>query len=84
MRRRTLLKLGATSAAVLLVAGGAAALLQPGLEGGFDAFANMRGANEFLNLIEQRETEWSRALFEDEPVTCETKLAHLLAASPSY
>jgi len=34
MRRRTLLKLGATSAAVLLVAGGAAALLQPGLEGG--------------------------------------------------
>ena len=34
MRRRTLLKLGATSAAVLLVAGGAAALLKPGLEGG--------------------------------------------------
>ena len=58
--------------------------LQHFLEGGFDAFANMRGANEFLNLIEQRETEWSRALFEDEPVTCETKLAHLLAASPSY
>ncbi|HEY3046249.1 MAG TPA: hypothetical protein VGJ72_02135 [Polaromonas sp.] len=34
MQRRTLLKLGVTSAAVLLVAGGAAALLQPGLEGG--------------------------------------------------
>jgi hypothetical protein len=34
MQRRTLLKLGAASAAVLLVAGGAAALLQPGLEGG--------------------------------------------------
>jgi hypothetical protein len=34
MQRRTLLKLGAASAAVLLVAGGAAALLQPGLDGG--------------------------------------------------
>ena len=34
MQRRTLLKLGAASAAVLLVAGGAAALLQPGLTGG--------------------------------------------------
>ena len=34
MQRRTLLKLGVTSAAVLLVAGGAAALLQPGLQGG--------------------------------------------------
>lgn len=34
MHRRTLLKLGAASAAVLLVAGGAAALLQPGLTGG--------------------------------------------------
>jgi len=33
MQRRTLLKLGAASAAVLLVAGGAAALLQPGLKG---------------------------------------------------
>lgn len=34
MQRRTLLKLGAVSAAVLIVAGGAAALLRPGLEGG--------------------------------------------------
>ena len=34
MQRRTLLKLGAASAAVLLVAGGTAALLQPGLAGG--------------------------------------------------
>ncbi|HEY3046250.1 MAG TPA: hypothetical protein VGJ72_02140 [Polaromonas sp.] len=58
--------------------------LQYFLETGFDAFANMRGANEFLNLIKQRETEWIRALFDDEPVTCATKLAHLLAASPSY
>ena len=34
MQRRTLLKLGAASAAVLIIAGGAAALLQPGLKGG--------------------------------------------------
>ncbi len=34
MQRRTLLRLGAASAAVLLVAGGTAALLQPGLAGG--------------------------------------------------
>lgn len=34
MQRRTLLKLGAASAAVLVVAGGAAALLQPGLTSG--------------------------------------------------
>jgi hypothetical protein len=34
MQRRTLLKLGAASAAVLLVAGGTAALLQPGIADG--------------------------------------------------
>lgn len=34
MQRRTLLKVGIASATVLLVAGGAAALLQPGLQGG--------------------------------------------------
>jgi hypothetical protein len=34
MQRRTLLKLGAVSAAVLTVAGGAVALLQPGVQGG--------------------------------------------------
>lgn len=34
MQRRTLLKLGGVSAAILLVAGGAVALLQPGLQGG--------------------------------------------------
>lgn len=34
MQRRTLLKLGAVSAVVLIVAGGATALLQPGLQGG--------------------------------------------------
>lgn len=34
MQRRTLFKLGIASAAVLPIAGGAAALLQPGLRGG--------------------------------------------------
>lgn len=34
MQRRTLLKLGGVSAAMLVVAGGALALLQPGLQGG--------------------------------------------------
>ncbi|MEO7886808.1 MAG: hypothetical protein ABIR76_08695 [Polaromonas sp.] len=34
MQRRTLLKLGAASAAVLVLAGGGAALLRPGLAGG--------------------------------------------------
>jgi hypothetical protein len=34
MQRRTLLKLGATSAALLVVIGGAAALIQPGLKRG--------------------------------------------------
>jgi len=39
MQRRTLLKLGMASAAVLALAGGAAALLQPGLERGSLSFA---------------------------------------------
>ncbi len=35
MQRRTLLKLGVTASAVLLIAGGTAALIQPGLTQGF-------------------------------------------------
>jgi hypothetical protein len=58
--------------------------LQHFLEAGFDAFANMRGANEFLALIRLRETEWIRSLFEDAPVTCETKLLHMMGAGPSH
>ncbi len=54
--------------------------LQHVLEVGFDAFAEMRGADEFLKLMGQRESGWIRSLFEDEAVACETKLAHLLAA----
>ena len=59
---------------------GAAGLssLQHFLESGFDAFADMRGAEEFLAIIRQRETEWIRSLFEHPAVTCETKLNQLL------
>jgi hypothetical protein len=59
---------------------GAAGLesLQKFLETGFDAFADMRGADEFLTLIRERETKWIRLLFEDDPAACETHLNHLL------
>ena len=56
--------------------------LQGFLESGFDAFAGMRGADDFLKLIERRETEWIETLFDDDAVTCETKLGHLLGSSP--
>jgi len=59
---------------------GAAGLesLQRFLETGFDAFANMRGADEFLALIRERESKWIRRLFEDDPASCEMHLTHLL------
>ncbi len=53
--------------------------LQVFLETGFDAFANMGGAEEFLGIVRQREAQWIRSLFEDERVACETALKHLLA-----
>ena len=52
--------------------------LQHFLEAGFDAFADMRGAQEFLAVIQQRETEWIQSLFEDPSVACETRLKQLL------
>lgn len=54
--------------------------LQQFLETGFDAFAQMGGAEKFLMRVEQRESEWIRALFDDDTVVCATKLSHLLAA----
>jgi hypothetical protein len=57
--------------------------LQNFLENGFDAFANMRGADEFLRVIKERETAWIHSLFEDDAVTCETRLSHLLASRPA-
>ncbi|ABE46116.1 FFLEELY motif protein [Polaromonas sp. JS666] len=58
--------------------------LQHFLEAGFDAFADMRGADDFLELIAKREAEWIRSLFESEAVTCETQLSHLLAAGARH
>ena len=57
--------------------------LQRFFEAGFDAFAQMRGADEFFKLIQQRETVWIASLFTDELVACETKLHHLMASSDS-
>jgi hypothetical protein len=53
--------------------------LQGFLEAGFDAFSDMKGASEFLGLIEKREVLWINSFFDDDPVTCETKLLQLLA-----
>ena len=54
--------------------------LQTFLESGFDAFQTIHGADEFLNLISLRETDWIQRLFEEDAVACETKLSELLAA----
>ncbi len=58
--------------------------LQGFLEAGFDAFANMKGASEFLTLIERRESDWIAALFGEDAVTCETKLLQLLASADAH
>lgn len=58
--------------------------LQQFLETGFDAFAQMGGAEEFLTLVRQRESEWIRVLFDDSDVACVTKLSHLLAADGAH
>lgn len=72
---RTLLKMMRAPA----YAGGLASL-QKFLETGFDAFQNMRGADEFLRLIAERERDWIHRLFEDDAVACETRLEALLSA----
>lgn len=74
---RSLLRMMRTPAA----AAGLSAL-QGFLEAGFDAFAEMKGASEFLGLIGTRESVWIHALFDDDAVTCETKLLRLVD-SPS-
>lgn len=53
--------------------------LQRFLETGFDAFADMKGASEFLEFVGRRELEWIDSLFDDDAVACETKLHQLLA-----
>ena len=57
--------------------------LQKFLESGFDTFQTMRGADEFLKLIAERETAWIKRLFEDDVVACETRLAQLFACDVS-
>jgi hypothetical protein len=58
--------------------------LQRVLESGFDAFANMKGAAEFLSAIESREVLWMNALFDEDAVACETRLRQLLAQNTSH
>lgn len=54
--------------------------LQKFLESGFDAFQAMRGADDFLKLISERETAWIKCLFEMDAVACETRLSQLLVS----
>ncbi len=58
--------------------------LQRFLETGFDAFAEMNGPSEFLELVEKRELAWITALFEDDTVACETKLRQLFANAGAH
>lgn len=58
--------------------------LQGFLEAGFEAFADMKGASEFLALIERRESGWMVTLFDEDAVTCETKLLQLLAGADAH
>lgn len=53
--------------------------LQGFLEAGFDAFANMLGADDFMATIRQRETTLICALFDDELGTANAKLRNLIA-----
>lgn len=76
---RSLLKMMRTPAA----AAGLSAL-QNFLESGFDAFAQMKGATEFLNVVETRESALIDALFGDDAVACETFLLQLLARTPLH
>lgn len=55
--------------------------LQKFLETGFDAFQTMRGADEFIKLIERRESDWIQTLFDENTVACETRLNELLGAN---
>ena len=59
------------------------ASLQHFLETGFDTFSAMArqsgGVKGFLELIEQRESNWIQMLFEQSPVTCELELARTLS-----
>ena len=76
---RSLLKMMRTPA----VAAGLSAL-QNFLEAGFDAFSQMKGATEFLNVVEARESALIHSLFSDDAVACETFLRQLLVRTPLH
>lgn len=76
---RSLLKMMRTPAA----AAGLSAL-QNFLESGFDAFSQMKGATEFLNVVEARESALIDSLFSDDAVACETFLLQLLARTAPH
>ena len=76
---RSLLKMMRTPAAAAGLSS-----LQRFLEAGFEAFADMKGASEFLTLIERRESDWIETLFDEDAVTCETKLLQLLASADAH
>ena len=54
--------------------------LQHFLESGFEAFADMQGATDFLVIVEQRESAWITALFDESAVACETQIQQLFAS----
>jgi hypothetical protein len=58
--------------------------LQHFLETGFDAFASINGAAEFLGIVRQRESAWIGALFDADAVTCETQMRQLFASQDTH
>jgi hypothetical protein len=58
--------------------------LQDFLEAGFDAFARMDGAAEFLKEVETRESALINSLFNNDAVACETFLLQLLARTSPH
>lgn len=58
--------------------------LQNFLESGFDAFAGMKGAGDFLAAVRSRESALITSLFDDDAVACETQLSQLLAKAPQH
>ena len=76
---RRLLKMMRTPAALAGLSS-----LQHFLEAGFDAFANINGAAEFLGIVRQRESAWMSLLFDADAVTCETEMQQLLASLDAH
>jgi hypothetical protein len=56
--------------------------LQHFLESGFDAFASLGNARNFLDTISSRELQWISTLFDDSEAACTAALATELARAP--